>query len=143
MDSDDIMLPNTIKTRVEFLNSHPEVDLVFGEIHRVIDKKGNAIENAFSEEIQQFYRRKKEYNFYGKVKKLELWIPNADVTSMFRRDLLFREGYYEESLLVGADKDFFFRIFRRSNPACVSEPIILYRLHDSNLSGIVDKETGE
>jgi hypothetical protein len=44
---------------------------------------------------------------------------------------------------VGADKDFFFRIFRRSNPACVPEPVILYRLHDSNLSGMVNKETGE
>jgi len=143
MDSDDIMLPNAIKARVEFLNSHPEVDLVFGKIHKVIDREGNPIENAFFEEIQQIYRRKKDYNFYGKVKKLELGIPNADVTSILRRNLLFQTGYYEEGLLVGADKDFFFRIFRRSNPAFVPEPIILYRLHESNLSGIVDKETGE
>ena len=143
MDSDDIMLPDAIKVRVEFLNSHPEVDLVFGKIDKVIDKEGNPIENAFSEEIQHFYQRNKEYNFYGKLKKLELRIPNADVTSMFRRDLLFREGYYEESLLVGADIDFFCRIFRMSNPACVPEPIIFYRLHESNLSGMVDKETRE
>ena len=143
MDSDDIMLPNAIKARVEFLNSHPEVDLVFGKIHKVIDREGNPIENAFFEEIQQFYRRKKDYNFYGKVKKLELGIPNADVTSILRRNLLFQTGYYEESLLVDADKDFFFRAFRRSNPAYVPEPVILYRLHDSNLSGMVDKETGE
>jgi len=143
MDSDDIMLPNAVKVRVEFLNSHPEVDLVFGKIHKVIDREGNPIENALFEEIQQFYGRNKEYNFYGKVKKLELGIPNADVTSILRRNLLFQTGYYEESLLVGADKDFFFRAFRRSNPTYVPEPVILYRLHDSNLSGMVDKETGE
>jgi len=143
MDSDDIMLPNAIKARVEFLNSHPEVDLVFGKIHKVIDREGNLIENAFSEEIQQFHRREKDNNFYGKVKELELWIPSADVTSMLRRNLLFQTGYYEESLLVGADKDFFFRALRRSNPAYVPEPVVLYRLHDSNLSGMVDEESGE
>ena len=143
MDSDDIMLLNAIKARVGFLNSHPEVDLVFGKINKVIDKDGNPIENTFSEAIQQFHRIEKDNKFYEKVKKLELWILGVDVTSIFRRNLLFQTGYYEESLLVGADKDFFFRIFRRSNPACVPEPIILYRLHASNLSGIVDKETGE
>lgn len=143
MDSDDIMLPNAIKARVEFLNSHPEVDLVFGKIHKVINGEGNPIENAFFEEIQQFYRRKKEHNFYGKLKKLELWIPNADVTSMFRRDLLFREGYYEENLMYGGDKEFFFRIMRDSNISYLAEPIVFYRLHDSNNSGIMDKETGE
>jgi len=143
MDSDDIMLPNAIKARVEFLNSHPEVDLVFGKIHKVIDKKGNPIENAFSKGIQQFYERKKEYNFYGKVKELKLWIPNADVTSMFRRDLLFREGYYEENLIYGADKEFFFRITRDSNISYLAEPIVFRRLHDSNVSGMMNKETGE
>ena len=143
MDSDDIMLPNAIKTRVEFLNSHPEVDLVFGKIHKVIDRKGNPIENAFFEEIQQFYGRKKDNKFYERVKKLELWGLGVSVTSILRRNLLFQTGYYEESLLVGADKDFFFRIFRRSNPAYVPEPIIIYRLHESNISGMLDKETGE
>jgi len=143
MDSDDIMLPNAIKARVEFLNSHPEVGLVFGKIHKVIDKDGNPIENAFSERIQQFYMREKEYDFYEKVKKLEMWIPNADVTSMFRRDLLFRQGYYEENLMYGGDKEFFFRIMRDSNISYVAEPIVSYRLHNSNNSAMMDKETGE
>jgi len=143
MDSDDIMLLNGIKARVEFLNSHPEINLVFGEIHKVIDKDGNPIENAFFEEIQQFHRREKDNRFYEKVKKLELWILGVDVTGMFRRNLLFQTGYYEESLRVGADKDFFSRIFGKCNAAYVPEPIILYRLHESNLSGMVDKETGE
>ncbi|MDH5662081.1 MAG: glycosyltransferase [Elusimicrobiota bacterium] len=143
MDSDDIMLPDAIKVRVEFLNSHPEIDLVFGKIHKVIDKEGNPIENAFSEEIEQFNRKKKDNKFYEKVKKLELWTPGVAVTSMFRRKLLFQIGYYEESLLGGADKDFFFRVFRKWNPAFVPEPIILYRLQESNLSGMVDERTGE
>jgi len=143
MDSDDVMLPDAIKTRVEFLNSHPEIDLVFSKIHKLIDREGNPIENDFFEEVQQFHRREEDSKFYEKVRKLKLWVLGMDVTSMFRRNLVFQTGYYEESLLVGADKDFFFRAFRRSNPACVSEPIILYRLHDSNLSGMVDKETGE
>jgi len=142
-DSDDVMLPDAIKSRVEFLNSNSEVDLVFGKIHKFIDEEGNPIENDYFEEVKQFYTRKKDYSFYEKAKKLELWVPVANQTVMFRRNLLFRVGYYEESLLVGSDKDFFFRIFRRADPAYVPEPIILYRLHESNLSGIMDKETGE
>ena len=143
MDSDDIMLPNAVKARVEFLNSHPKIDLVFGKIHKVINAEGNPIENAFSERIQQFYMREKECNFYEKVKKLELWIPNANVTSMFRRHLLFREGYYEENLRYGDDKEFLFRIMRDSNISYLAEPIVLYRLHDSNITIVTDKETGE
>ena len=145
MDSDDIMLPDAIKVRVEFLNSHPEVDLVFGKIHKVIDREGNPIENVFFyfEWREKFYRRKKDHDFYEKVKKLEFWIPGAEVTSMFRRDLLFQEGYHEEDLIYAADRDFFFRIMRNSNIYYLAEPIIFYRLHDSNASVTMDEETGE
>jgi len=62
---------------------------------------------------------------------------------MFRRDLLFREGYYEENLIYGADKEFFFRITRDSNISYLAEPIVFRRLHDSNVSGMMNKETGE
>jgi hypothetical protein len=65
------------------LNSHPEVDLVFGKIHKVIDKERNPIENVFSERIQQFHRREKDNKFYEKVKKLELWVLGVDIISIF------------------------------------------------------------
>jgi hypothetical protein len=62
---------------------------------------------------------------------------------MYRREVLFREGYYDENLISAGDKEFFFRILRDSNIHYLAEPIIFYRLHDSNLSGMIDKETGE
>lgn len=143
LDSDDVMLPDAIKSRVQFLNSHPEVDFVFGKIHRFIDKEGNPIENNYSQEVKQFYRMEKNYNFYERVRKLALPIPNVNSTSMFRRDVFFRSGYYEESLPPAEDKDFSFRIMRESNISYLDEPIIFYRMHDSNLSGMINKETGE
>ena len=142
-DSDDVMLPDAIKSRVEFLNSNPEVDLVFGKVHKLIDGEGKLLENAFFEEIQYFYRRAKDYDFYENIKRLVFWIHAANVTSMFRRGLLYREGYYEESLIHGEDKELFFRIMRESNISYLAEPVIFYRLHDSNISGMIDKETGE
>jgi len=142
-DSDDVMLPDAIKSRVEFLNSNPEVNLVFGKVHKFIDRKGNQIENDYFERIQHFYRMEKNYNFYEKVKRLEFWIPAGTQTCMFRRNLFFRIGYHEENLIHGSDKEYFFRILREANISYLDTPLILYRMHDSNISGMLDKKTEE
>ncbi len=145
-DSDDVMLLNAIKSRVEFLRLNLSIDLVFGKIHRFIDKDGKRIESKYSEYIQdveRFYEMVKNYDFYEKIRKSELGIYGADVTSMFRRDVLFRKGFYEESIDVGADGEFFPRILKGSNISFLNEPLLLHRLHDTNLSKKIDKNTGE
>ena len=143
MESDDIMLPDAIKVRVEYLNSHPGVHLVFGKIHKVIDREGNLLENTIFEEIQQFYKRERDRDFYEKIKKLEYRIPGVNVTPMFRRDLLFQGGYCDENLRYSGDREYFFRIMRDSNISYLAEPIIFYRLHDSNNSVTMDRENSK
>ena len=145
-DSDDVMLLNAIKSRAEFLRSNLSINLVFGKIHRFIDKDGKRIESKYSEYIQdveRFYEVVKNYDFYEKIRKSELGIYGVDVTSMFRRDVLFRKGFYEESIDVGADGEFFPRILKGSNISFLNEPLLLHRLHDTNLSKKIDKNTGE
>jgi len=142
-DPDDVMVPDAIKSRLEFLNSHPEVDLVFGRLDKFINAEGDPIENDYFEEVQRFYRMEKNRNFYEKIKKLELKIPLPNPTCMYRREVLFREGYYDENLLYMSDIELSFRIVRCSEISCLDKPIVSYRLHDSNVSGKIDKETGE
>ena len=145
-DSDDVMLPDAIKLRVEFLNSNPDIDLVFGKIHQCIDKDGMVIESKYSEYIrymQHFYEMNKDYDFYEKVKKLEFGVPNVNSTSMFRRDVFFRSGYYEESIIHGSDVEFFFRILKRFSISFLNEPLLLHRLHTGNISKKRDRNTGE
>jgi len=142
-DPDDVMLPDAIKSRLEFLNSHPEVDLVFGRLDKFINVEGYPIENDYFKEVQQFYRMEKNRNFYEKIKKFELKIPLPNHTCMYRREVLFREGYYDENLLYTSDIELSFRIVRCSEISYLDKPIVSYRLHDSNLSGKIDKETGE
>jgi len=144
-DSDDVMLPDAIKSRIEFLNSNPEVELVFAKISGYIDKHGKPIESKYSEYIQNaesFYEMKKDYDFYDKLRRLELWIPSANVTCMFRRTLLFQEGYYDESVDRGTDVEFFSRIVKGSRISFLDEPLLLHRLHDTNISKKIDRNTG-
>ena len=146
-DSDDVMLPDAIKSRVEFLNSNPDIDLVFGKIHQCINKQGKVIESKYSEYIryiQYFYGLRKDYNFYEKLKNYEFGIPNVNSTSMLRRDAFFRSGYYEESLKFGMeDTEFFSRVLKGINISFLNEPLLLHRLHSTNISKKIDKNSGE
>jgi len=145
-DSDDVMLPNAIKSRVEFLRSNLDIDLVFGKIHLFIDKDGKQIESKYSKyirDVEDFYEIVKNHDFYEKIRKSELGICGADVTSMFRRDVLFREGFYEESIDLGADSEFFARILKGTSISFLNEPLLLHRLHDTNISKRIDNSTGE
>lgn len=142
-DSDDVMLPDAIKSRVEFLNSNPEVDLVFGKVHKLIDEEGNPTENEYFEEIQRFYEMIKDYDFYEKQKNYGLEVPNVNSTSMFRRDIFFQMGFYEESINRGEDTEFFSRVLKEINISFLDEPLLLHRLHSTNVSKKIDKNSGE
>lgn len=87
---------------------------------------------------------RKDYDFYQKVKNYELGIPNANSTSMFRRDAFFHSGYYEESLIFGMeDTEFFPRFLKEINISFLNQPLLLHRLHSTNISKKIDKNSGE
>lgn len=82
MDSDDISLPERIEKQTEFLEAHPEIDVVGGGVIDM-DERGLELKRvcypAMHEEVVAFFRKRN---------------PMAHVTVMYRRSFFERAGLY-------------------------------------------------
>jgi len=61
-------------------------------------------------------------------------VPGGSSGVMMRRDLLLELGGFDPSLQPLADWDLWLRTLRVSQPACVAEPLVAYRVHATNMS---------
>lgn len=85
MDSDDICLPNRFETQVAYMESHPEVDIVGGQMTEFINTSDNIIGKREvpldNEEIYQFMKSRCALNH---------------VTVMFRKQSVLKAGNYKD-----------------------------------------------
>lgn len=83
MDSDDICLPNRFELQLRFLNQHPEVDIVGGQMTEFIDTPDNIIGKrvvpCMNDEIYRFMKSRCALNH---------------VTVMFRKEAVLKAGNY-------------------------------------------------
>jgi glycosyltransferase involved in cell wall biosynthesis len=113
MDGDDIAYPDRLKRQVEFLQEHPEVDLVAGAV-AIIDCKGEAIgvrRGPLEHEriCAQPYSR----------------FPMAHATWLGRADWFRRHPYRENAMRI-EDWDLLFRVYRQSKFANLQEIVLGY-----------------
>lgn len=101
MDGDDISLPHRIATQVEYLEAHPEVDVLGGCLN-IIDCKGTITS----------YRRYPAKGFrlalYGAVRN-----PMAHPTVMMRRVMKCGPNRYNESYHAAEDLEMWMRLRKR------------------------------
>jgi len=109
LNSDDLYLPDTIKTVVDFFTDHPEINMVYGDIIH-IDKESKEMETIKTGTIS-----------FEKYLTGILYLPQPTV--FFRRRVLEKIGYFDEILHVAMDLDYWIRIFIRFKAAYI--PVIL------------------
>lgn len=118
LDADDIMLPGRIATQAAYLESHPDVDVVSGQMD-YIDADGKLIG-------QPRTRPFTGPHYLGMV-------PHG--ASMYRRSLWERVGGYPEEQRSGADWRFFVRCERASCTfAVLPDAFIQRRIHPGSHS---------
>ncbi len=120
MDADDVSLPDRIAKQVAFLDSHPDVGVVGGQILAVLDGKvltlpwwldapldHDAIESA-------------------------LWHRNSiyHPTALLRRDVLLAASGYRSAFTVVQDYDLWLRLAARTRLANLPDRVLRYRFHD-------------
>ncbi|MBI4347584.1 MAG: glycosyltransferase [Elusimicrobia bacterium] len=119
LDADDYFDENILLVESHFLDTHPNVQMVFPDYYRV-DHRGGILEHVRLPKV------------HDEVTLLDR-SPLA-AGAMFRRWCFEALGGYDETLAYQEDYDFWIRFIDRFNVYNVNLPLLYYRQHDRNMS---------
>ena len=130
LDADDLWLPHKLRTQVQYLQQHPEIDLVASHWRVQVDDQpvmgiGHSDESASST---------------GGPAVASEWIYNEllmdcvvhTTTVVMRRRLVDRIGVFDLALRRGQDYDYWLRASRVTPIHRLPEALSVYRLHETN-----------
>lgn len=124
IDADDMLAPDSIKNRAQYLIDHPEVDMIRGTVYN-IDEFG-----GYNYYLKRLYKLK----VYGKRKV-------QAQTTMLRRSVHTRFGLYDERLRSRSDNEMWNRLdlygeFGEPKINChflKEPPVAFYRRHKRSM----------
>lgn len=115
-DADDMCFPRRIEKEVEFLEKHPEVDVVSTGVINLgngdIPKGQNSVDIPTHSEICK-----------NPLKYIALSHPAA-----MGRKSWFDKNHYDETISISVDASLWFRTYQHSTFANIPEPLFYYRL---------------
>jgi len=120
LDSDDLLLPEALKTGVELLEAHPEYAFVYGHCEYI---------GADGTLLRPPRRQKVVQDCYAQLLKQNHIQSVAAV--MFRRRCV--EGFHT-GMDGCEDRDLYLRVAKEHPVHCHGRTVFQYRRHDSNLS---------
>lgn len=127
LDSDDLLLPDTLARYTAALREHPQVDVLYGNL-QVADDRLNIIE-------RWVYR---DYHGWGATllgdTVLENRIPN--VCTLVRKSCYARVGGYNPAFPRAHDYDFWTRLTPVASFKSVNADVGIYRRHEQSLSKV-------
>lgn len=117
LDADDLWAPGKLKRQTEYLESHTELDAVFGHIRQFYTPEEN-------EKVRQSYRYSQEV------------LPGLDPdTMLIAAKAIQRVGAFDEKVEMGEFLDWFARAQEAALVyAMLPEVLALRRIHASNMS---------
>lgn len=117
MDSDDISFPSRFERQIHYLEHHPNVGVLGGQMQVIdVDKKP-----LFVFEVPQVHGLIVWNLFFGRT--------FAHPTVMMRRGLLEKVGGYDANVPVAQDIDLWSRMIGEAQFANLSDELMLYRTH--------------
>lgn len=120
-DSDDLMLVNFIKNKVESFNN--SIDLVICTGYEVDNSLGNRIQIELNETSNLF----KDYVLW----KLHVLTPSI----LFRRSFLYNKELFSNKITRGQESELFSRLFfgiKIESYKIINSPLFLYRQHENS-----------
>jgi glycosyltransferase involved in cell wall biosynthesis len=120
LNSDDSYLPNALSEAVEFLQTHPQVGMVYGDAN-LVDENGHM--------LGKFPARQTDYR---RLRRGYVHIPQQ--ASFFRAELWREVGPLDPTFYFAMDYDLWVRIARISAIQYHSRTWANFRLHDSGKS---------
>jgi len=123
INSDDILLPNTLAIVAEFFYFHQNYDLVYGDMN-LIDHKGHY---KYTHCYRNFYRNE----FVCHISSLI-----GQSSSFWRRDIFFESNQFNTKFKLASDYDFFAKLIiqKKVKYKYIPIPFSSFRFHKQTLS---------
>lgn len=122
LDADDWLLPDAIRINLHFFKNDDKIAFVSGAYEMLHVKHGN-IAVIKKPVLEKHFHNLLKVNYIG-----------MHAAVMFRRTV-FSEFRYDTSLRASEDYDLYLKIARKYPVLHHTEPIAMYRKHESNMSG--------
>lgn len=124
LNSDDTYLPHAIAEAVEFLQTHPEIGMVYGDAN-LVDQSGRL--------IGKFPARQTDYK---RLRQGYVHIPQQ--AAFFRASLWRQVGPLDPTFYFAMDYDLWVRLARQTPLQYLPRPWANFRLHHSGKSVVAD-----
>jgi glycosyltransferase involved in cell wall biosynthesis len=128
LDSDDILIKDCIKIKVDALLSDQDSGMVYGDVMEVdlnLRPTGIILKAKAGDKLADDL-----CNFK--------WPIPCPSNVLFRRDVLEKIGLFDEKLSTAADFDMWLRVCKSYKTTLVAPFTVLYRKHNSNMSNNID-----
>jgi glycosyltransferase involved in cell wall biosynthesis len=126
LDADDVWFPNKLEKQAQRLLADPELGLVHCGIQE-IDGDGAELETLIKG--MEGWVAKEMLLFERPV------IHSLGSTGLIRRSAFDAVGGFDPELSTSADWDFCYQVALRQRIGFISEPLVYYRVHSSNMHG--------
>lgn len=117
LNSDDLLLPDTFRTVVNFFTENPEVDLVYGDC-RIIDEESRYVETWNSRPFDPVVELCRNFIFQPTV--------------FWRRRLFEQIGMFSEQLRYVMDLDYWYRAIPVGKIAYLNKELACFRRHEES-----------
>lgn len=124
VDADDISLPYRLEKQVAYLDEHPEIGVVGGQLLTFLEKEGEFLPASALFALTPGHA----------AWHLHFARPVMHPTAMLRRSLLIKVGGYRPEYVIAGDCDLWQRLGRHTKMANLPDILIHYRRHDSNIT---------
>ncbi|MBP6342585.1 MAG: glycosyltransferase [Candidatus Omnitrophica bacterium] len=121
IDCDDLYEPRKIEVCADYLNSHPE----YGFVHTA----ANLIDHQ--ERVEGIYDHPKSRRLGWITRRLILGNHICNSTALIRREILFKAGFFDESIFTPGDWDLWLRLSETAQVGYIREPLTKYRITDN------------
>lgn len=130
MDADDVALPDRLQKQIEFLDCHPNVLAVGGQVE-YIDEKGATISRG-------------RYPIDPKLCRdyLKLTTPHCHPAMLIRSDALQKAGGYRPLFELAEDLDLWLRLSEFGDLANLDVEVLRYRKHSQSITQLRSQACG-
>lgn len=133
LDADDVWFPGKLLAQVQYLDSHPEVGVVFGKFIRwpALPKGGFAPASGLAEDASQLTAADPERSGWLYTRLIDGLLVGMN-TAVVRRTVYDAIGGFNEAMRLGEDYDFWLRASRVAEMHSLNGPVALYRIHGAS-----------
>lgn len=122
MDADDVSLPHRLESEIRYLREHPAVGVIGGAAEWVDERGRKLFVVDFACDDQAI------------KDVLRTNCPYCHSASVLRRDLFLKVGGYRRVFTVTHDYDLWARVAEHTQCANLSDVVVKYRVHGSQIS---------